>query len=396
MKDQGFDSGHGDPTDGSMRRLAVEDSIAAAFRHIHNDFISWHHLENLIVTTLPDHAKVRVWLTDITDWREDGNSEKLPLDFPKYKTLKNEIMIGLNERVNLCDPLTKIAAINYESKLWRQFGDLNPQIFLKMIIEYNGRLIQISGNPGSGKTDFALLLAEYALKENFVVITNILSSEALLIRFGEEVEGKEGQVFRDDFYRTVRMSDLLYQCIRHIRDNRNVIIVWDEVSTFYNRSEAMKRENIDIGKLLRLIRKFNANIFFLEQITDNLATVAREMLVAKFVKETRKRVHFMTLPGEGHYNEYLQSVPKAKIKFKTGDFAGFMNDVDFGDMFNKIAIEEVEKLDKIEEYILKIINKNRKSNKLSEVMMDYHEVTELVHNEKGHIVAHRPKPVNHS
>ena len=389
MKDQGFDRGHEDPTDGSLRRLAVEDSIAAAFRHIHNDLISWHHLENLIVTTLPDHAKVRVWLTDITKWRDDGNSEKLPFEFPKYKLLKNEIMIGLNERVNLCDPLTKIAAINYESKLWRQFGDLNPQIFLKKIIEYNGRLIQISGNPGSGKTDFALLLTEFALKENFVVITNILSSEALLIRFGEEVE-KEGNVYRDNFYRTVRMSDLLYQCIRHIRDDRNVIIVWDEVSTFYNRSEAMKRENVDIGKLLRLIRKFNANILFLEQITDNLATIAREMLVAKFVKETRKRVHFMTLPGEGHYNEYLTSVPKARIHFKTGDFAGFMNDVDFGDMFNKIAIEEVEKLDVIEEYILKIINKNSKSGKLSKTMKKYHKETEVVRNKKGHIMAHRP------
>lgn len=394
MSGQGFN--REDPVDGSMKRLAVEDSISAAFRHIHNEFISWEHLDNLLVTTLPDHTKVRVWLSDIRQWRGNGNGEKLPREFSHYGQLKDEILIGLNERINLCDPLTKIACINYESRMWRQFDDVNPKIFLKSILAYNGRLIHISGNPGSGKTDFAMLLADYALKENFIIITNIKTKDAILVRYGEEIR-KEGVEYRSGLYKTIRMSDLLYQCIKHRKAGKNVVVIWDEVSTFYNRQEAQRGTNIDMGKFLRLIRKFNANILFLEQIDDNLAGIANAMLVSKFIKETRKRVHYMTLPGEGQYNEYLESVPKASIDFDTGDFAGFVNDVKFGEMFNIIAVEEEEKLDQIEEYLSGIIDRNASKKIIVKNLKRINEETELVRNKKGQIVAHRPiNKISHS
>ena len=61
-----------------------------------------------------------------------------------------------------------------------------------------------------------------------------------------------------------------------------------------------------------------------------------------------------------NYNEFLESVPDSPISFKTGDFAGFINDVDFRDMFEQIAIEdEGDKLQEIKKYVLNIIGKNK-------------------------------------
>jgi hypothetical protein len=343
-------------TDGGLKRLAVEDSIASAFRDIHNEFISWENLENLLVTVLPDHIKVRFWLGEFSKWKFNGNKTKLPREFPQFNELRCEILTGLNERVNNCDPLTKIACINYADRLWRSFDDVNPKIFLKQFIEHNGRMAQISGNPGTGKTDLGMLLTGFALQEGFVVITNIKSSQATLIRMGELLVPKNSI---PNFYRTVRMSDFLYQCIQHRKAGRNVITVWDEVSTFYNRQEAIYKKNIDMGKFIRLIRKFNCNVFFIEQVDQQLSSLVNEMLVCKFQKETRKRLHFMTIAGDKQYNEYLDWVPKATMEFDTGDFAGFVNDIDFSDLFNKIAVEETEKLDEIEQYLMKIIDNNK-------------------------------------
>lgn len=345
--------------DGSdERRLAVENATASAFAKIDNDFISWNDLKNLIVTVFPDHASVRVWFKSFKDWILK-NDDKLPMEYPKFEDIRDELRIALNDRINQSDDLTRISAMNYANRLWHQFDDFNPKIFLKPMLNQNGIMYHIWGVPGSGKTDMGFTLIDFALKQDFVVICNMFSFRATLVRFGKSI--KTDRKIIPNFYRTVRMSDMIYKCIIEIENgNKNILVGWDEVSTFMHKQDAPTKSNIDLTRFLRLIRKFNVNIIFMEQIDEGLAATANEMLAAKLHKLSRKKVHYMTRFLDRNYNEYLESVPKTEISFKTGDFAGFINDVDFKDMFDTIAIEdEGDKLDEIKKYILRIIERNK-------------------------------------
>ncbi|GAH03325.1 unnamed protein product, partial [marine sediment metagenome] len=55
-----------------------------------------------------------------------------------------------------------------------------------------------------------------------------------------------------------------------------------------------------------------------------------------------------------------------RLHFKTGDFAGFVNDIDFKHMFHKIAFEDQgDKLTEIQKYLEAVIAKSsaKKSKK---------------------------------
>jgi hypothetical protein len=331
-------------------RLAVENALASAFADVDNDFIGWSSLKNLMSTVFPDHAELRWWYNTFREFQGNGGDNSLPFHAPWFEKLRDELRIMLNHRVNMSDDLTRISAMNWKKRLWQQYGDFNTKVFMKPMLRHNGIMYHIWGVPGSGKTDFALLQVETALEMGFTVITNIYSLDAQLIRFGKDVPSKRET--RPNFYRTVRMSDLLYKMVLETKQKHDIIIVWDEISAWMHKQNAASKFNIDFSRLIRLIRKFNGNIFFLEQIDEGLSSVANEMLAVKFHKESQKKVHYTTRFEERNYNLYLESVPRTSLHFKTSDFAGFVNDIDFKEMFSEIAFEDQgDKLMEIQMYL---------------------------------------------
>jgi len=330
------------------RRLAVENALASAFSDIENDFIAPSQLKNLMTTIFHDHAHLRVWMKKLNGYLANGGSNSLLSAWPDFERLRDELRIGLNARVNMSDDLTRIAAMNWKQKLYHQFDDFNPAIFIKPFMKHNGIMYHVWGLPGSGKTDAALSIVEILLKRDYVVITNIKSADASLVRFGNVV--KKGPM--EGLYRTVRLTDMLLFCISMRREGRSVVMVWDEISTFFHRQDATTRASVDLTRLLKLVRKFNANVIFIEQIDEGLVTVAEKMLAAKIWKLSQKRLRYSTRWEDRNYNEYLESVPRTKIQFESGDFAGFRVDVELKDMFDAIALEdEGDKLTEIENYL---------------------------------------------
>lgn len=374
--------------DQDKRRLAVQKGVASSFNDAFNEFITWDGLKRRIVVTLPDHSKTREWLKKFTKFRK-LNPNSTPKEFDEYNILIDEILVGINERVNRSDDLTRIAAMNFDENLYEHYEDVNPRIFLKPLLLHNGRLVHIWGNPGSGKTDYCLKLIENAIKEDFTILTNILIKRARIIKYGEIIE-VENPI--DNLYRSIRLSDLLYQMIIFREQRKNLIVAWDEVSLFYHKQEAPTKKNIDLGKLLRLIRKFNANVFFLEQIDEGLTSVVNEMMCAKFEKEGRKRLHYTTRVLDRNYNLFLESIPPTTIKFDTYDFAGFDMDVNLSEMFSKINIEGENKTEEIKKYLWNIIKKNKGKEKQIEAgrkaLAEVHKnIDERKRGKKGEFVA---------
>jgi len=85
------------------------------------------------------------------------------------------------------------------------------------------------------------------------------------------------------------------------------------------------------------------------------------MLAAEIEKLSKKRAHFNTRYLDRNYNEWIESVPRTTLKFLTKDIAGFVQDVNFTDLFNKVAVEEESeaKLHEIKQYLETIVIKNK-------------------------------------
>ena len=342
------------------RRLAIENALSSAFADIDNDFIGWSALKNLMTTTFTDHVQVRFWFGKFRAFKNNGGDNTLPSEAPWFEDLRDEIRILLNQRVNMSDDLTRIAAINYKKHLWLKYNDFNPELFIRPMLEQNGKMYHIWGIPGSGKTDFCMKNVEIFLAYDFTVITNIYSLDAQLILFGKSVPSEQETI--PNFFRTVRMSDLLFKMVSEMKLGRSIVIAIDEMSAHMHKQDSGTKSNIDFSRFIRFIRKFNGNILFMEQIDEGLASVTSEMLVAKFHKESRKKVHYMTRNQESNYNLYLESVPKTRLHFKTGDFAGFIHDINFKDMFEKINIDDQgDKTPEIEKYLGGIVMREKTS-----------------------------------
>lgn len=344
------------------RRLAVEHALANAFADVDNDFISWTPLKNLMTTVFPDHVTLRWWFDKFIEFQNNGGLTRQPNEAPWFEKLRDELRIALNQRVNISDDLTRISALNWKKNLWKNYSDYNPEIFIRPMLRQDGVMYHIWGIPGFGKTDFCLLQVEEILKHNFTVVTNIYSPVATLIRYGNQIPSKDEVL--PNFFRTVRMSDLLYKMVTEIELGHHTAVALDEMSAWMHKQDSGSKENVDFSRLIRLIRKFNGNIFFLEQIDEGLSSVTNEMLRAKFFKEEQKKVHFMTRYEESNYNLYLNKVPPTKIPFKSGDFAGFIPDVDFKHMFKKIAIDDQgDKIPEIKKYLEDIFMKSKRLKK---------------------------------
>ncbi len=359
--------------DKELRRLAVESALATTFRELRNPYLTWEALKELIVVSFPDHARVRSWLDEIRKFRNNGGQNTYPSQFPKIELLRDETLVAVCERVNNTDPLTVIAAMNYATQIYFDFQDFNPDVFIKPFIAHNGILVQISGLMGSGKTDFGLLIAEFLLTGDYVVITNVKCKDANRIIRGQVIPGGI-----PNLYLVNRMTDLLLQCIAMRRQNRNVVILWDETSLFMHRQSASTKENIGLSMFLRLIRKFSANAILIEQIEGGLATVADIMLVAKFQKLSKKRCQYSTITLEKNYNLFLENVPATRIKFDTLDFAGFRMDIDFKQMFEDIDVDAAEKIDAIEEYIRGVIKRDELAHMPIPAMQEMAKVTKKI------------------
>jgi len=328
-----------------LRRLAVETALASTFKDLRNPYITWEDLKQLVVVSMPDHVRARWWFDEIRNYR-DGGGDLPPRTFPRIEMLQDELLVAVCERVNLTDPLTIIAAMNYNSQIYFNFNDFNPEIFIKPFQKHNGILVQASGLMGSGKTDFALRMAEILLDYKFVVITNIKCKEAHRVIRGQVIPGKI-----DNLYMVTRMTDLLLQCIEMRKQNRNVVIIFDETSIFYNRQSASTRENIAIGVFLRLIRKFSSSCVLIEQIDRGLSSIADNLLVGRYHKISKKKLHYSTSTLEKNYNLFLENTPPTRIKFDTLDFAGFNIDIDFKVMMEEIDIDSTSKVEEIENYV---------------------------------------------
>ena len=199
-----------------------------------------------------------------------------------------------------------------------------------------GVITLITGRMGSGKTDFALLLAEIAMKRRgHTILTNIIMER--------EVEG---------VVQVTRASELL----RQLAEEKTYVTILDEAGLFANSKQIKNKANISLVKLILVIRKLGSSVIFVNQRDMETVKTIRYLSVIEFHKESHKIARVLS---DYTYGSLLHNIPRTSLPFDTRAIAFFKIDIDieklFADLSNmtyKLAMKKLREIAKndFEEY----------------------------------------------
>lgn len=320
--------------------LMEATSVASFKKKIFKEFMNFRDAREILMLTSAHPDTVEDWLNRIRELEEvsDNAGEEIPKpdgkmrkrdfwDFRKAKKIFiDEMIVDFNMRVNSINDLGRMAVFNDEELLYQPFYDFNPDSLIYAFhIQKEGIIASVSGVMGSGKTDFSLFLVELLLQSKtlFHIVTNIWLSENTL--------NENSDLFYKD-----NMIDLLLQLCECAEMDGHTVVAMDETSLFFSRREPGKKSNIQFEKFLRLIRKYNCSIIFIEQVKDGLPGVALDLRTVVYHKTGKKKLFYSTISGQRNYNNYLSSIPRTILEFDTKHMGSFDLNIDLEALYEHV------------------------------------------------------------
>ena len=249
-------------------------------------------------------------------------------DIERLRKLKTEanLLMGVHERI--CQ-LMQTEVGFYGSMVPLDFGkerlrlaDFCDLYFKK--VTFPGAHVLIKGWKGGGKTNLAMVLADYARKRGYAVAMNVP-----LIHTDERY---------DNLYEIYRMSDLL-QLRTELPPDTPLLFVMDEADQTWARILGTTKEHKNLNKFENLTRHFNIAVVsiwhsegdiprpLLEQIDDGKA-----MLIVKKKKDTATT--------QGMVDCHITHIPRSPIDYMSEGERSAQTvymDVDITAMTRKLA-----------------------------------------------------------
>ena len=178
----------------------------------------------------------------------------------------------------------------------------------------SGVITLITGNLGTGKTDFAMTLADVARRRGYYILTNVV-----LLRDVEHIKT------------VTKASELLSELAKEKR----YVTILDEAALFANSKDIQGKENKRLVKLLMMIRKLGSSVIFINQRDMETIKTIRHLTVYEFKKVSKKEV--LVFGPWGPSELYIYNVPRTNIPFDTRSIAFFEMDVDVEALFSELA-----------------------------------------------------------
>ena len=179
---------------------------------------------------------------------------------------------------------------------YQEFRYLMEELF-----RYPAPIIIIEGRMGTGKTDFALFLAENLLYWNIIdeVATNI-------------------RVQHEKFRHISSLAEL--EAWLKSSKSRKLFIL-DEAALYVDARNPLSAMNRKFRHFVFLLRKFNAKLIAIAQRSIDMESAVRELCLATITKLSKKYAvitsDLLSEPVE------LFNIPKTTVKFDTYDIAEF-------------------------------------------------------------------------
>lgn len=247
-----------------------------------------------------------------------------------------------------------------------------------MVSIYNeGSLTTISGNMGSGKSDFSNLLSYIALKKGYHILSNIhldvKNTIAELIVFESKLNSDDklnlGLALKKvEHHKEINDMIKRYHVVHNdiefltevIKHDKNVLIL-DETNLFYTSKRALTNDAILFEMFISAIRKFYCSMILVIQRYGNFPPMARELSFCNISKVTLKESLFEIYPVGKCFT--VVNIPKSPIRFETHSFSGF----DFLLDWYKL-ISDIKNLSDNE--VLSFLKKHAKTNFVKYMYLD--------------------------
>lgn len=171
------------------------------------------------------------------------------------------------------------------------------------ILERDGYIIYISGAKEKGKTDFGLTLAEYSYLKDFrKKITTNIQTESYMI---------EKQV--------TNLPDLK----EWLQETGKKLFILDEAGLSIPKLRFMSTMNIEIMKILQMIRHYDAGFIGIAPSTKNIDStfMNTDILDAHIIKLSKTLAKVKDYLQNDTY--FLEDIPRTKINFNSKHIAEF-------------------------------------------------------------------------
>lgn len=171
-----------------------------------------------------------------------------------------------------------------------------------------GKLYAVYGTMGTGKTNFALRVAEdlWHVNNQMMFLTNIT-------------------VNHPRFKYSNKASDLLL----YLSTYKTPFVVLDDSTTFYSSTEAVSQRKRNMDNLIVIIRKFRANILFVAHVRQ---------YIPRFVKEYGEWIIKKRSKMVAEMDPYIiEDIPPTGLEYNTYEIGSFTFDIDMSAVLEVIS-----------------------------------------------------------
>jgi hypothetical protein len=249
----------------------------------------------------------------------DSDSNKEPWLCPILRDqFKATVSTQWTLRINGLDALTQVGAIINvdDADSADQWAAISDKVWTSWAYTQGNNAI-LKGGVKKGKTNFALMLAEKFMAEGWMVVGNIAVKDA-----------------PGNYKYCPDLSTMLIAICEARLKGLNVLIIFDEASLFWAKTDASTRIAKEMSKLLLTYGKLHAQVLIIQHYASDIPTAVVRTIVAEFEKTSTKNVYVDIKDGIRLRPRLVTSVPATTLVYNPDQVQSFDVNMMCGEVFS--------------------------------------------------------------
>lgn len=319
----------------TVKMLRMRENTRDLYQKLTNPKTTDDELKWLATQAFINQSKLKYWLEKIDQYRnqaisiasQPGEHYKSIRDDPEiFQEFVNTVLMEWNAKCKSLDSTSQVASIDFMvTRKNFPYHRIDKKFFLAWAGK--GRLLILTGEKDSGKSDWACELAKIAIDNKmFRVISNIeLQSD-----YVNPEDPNYAYVYCKTF------SKLIVEvCQAKLKDIPTIIIV-DEAGIEFASYEQTTTRAKEFDKFAKLTRKFATNVIYITQYWAQVPFIFKENCSAWMEKQKKRSLlRYAIYQGdERGFDDYIEGIPPTTMPFDTDHISGMTMNLRFKDIFD--------------------------------------------------------------
>jgi len=302
-----------------LTAVAVDPSVVRSWQRL-LDNIKTIGLKELVESRSDISAQFGL-IPSLLDTIDDG-ADKEPWLIPSLRdAFKSTCREQWVTKMNSLDPLTQVGAIAFDDDT--ETADDWASLSIEALTSWaytKGNNAILSGGVKRGKTNFALLLAEFFLAQGWVIVANIKVENA-----------------PKDLHYASTLSEMLRVICKARLEGKKVLIILDEGGIFWAKIDTVQRQNRAMAKLVLTYGKLDAILLTIHHFQADTPTILARTAVADFEKTSTKNVFISIRDGVKVRPRLFTSVPPTKLSYRPEEIQMFTINLPMERLFDAVS-----------------------------------------------------------